>query len=177
MTQELYQKAMMFAGEKHANQRVPGATANYLVHISNVTMEVLVAYQFQKNFDIDFAIQVAILHDTLEDTDTSLDELEDLFGARIATAVEALTKKDNFSTKREKMLDSLHRVNQLEKEVGLVKLADRITNLQKPPVHWPPEKIANYLAEAKIIAKSLVSKNDYLQQRLSEKIRAYGRFV
>ena len=67
MTQELYQEAMSFAGEKHSEQLVPGTTSNYLLHISNVAMEVLIAYNYAKDFDIDFAIQIAILHDTLED--------------------------------------------------------------------------------------------------------------
>ena len=44
MTQEIYQKAIKFSGEKHKNQKVPGTEANYLVHISNVAMEILVAY-------------------------------------------------------------------------------------------------------------------------------------
>ena len=44
MNQELYQKAMKFAGEKHKDQKVPGTNSNYLLHISNVAMEILVAY-------------------------------------------------------------------------------------------------------------------------------------
>ncbi len=51
MTQELYQEAMKFAGEKHSAQKVPGTNANYLLHISNVAMEVLMAYNFEKNFE------------------------------------------------------------------------------------------------------------------------------
>jgi guanosine-3',5'-bis(diphosphate) 3'-pyrophosphohydrolase len=177
MTQDLYQKAMAFAGEKHAEQKVPSSQANYLLHISNVAMEVLFAHSHTQNFELDFAIQLAILHDTIEDTSTDWKELKELFGERIADGVRALTKSDAFSTKAEKMADSLQRINQLEKEVGIVKLADRITNLQNPPEHWNPEKIIAYHAEAKTIFHSLGDKNEYLSNRLEYKIEEYTQFL
>ncbi len=173
MTQDLYQKAMKFAGEKHSKQKVPGSSANYLLHISNVAMEVLVAYNFDSSFDLDFAIQTAILHDTIEDTDADFDEIKTKFGEPIARAVQALTKDDKLPSKAEKMTDSLKRINQLQKEVGLVKIADRITNLQTPPSHWSKEKIAAYCEEAKLIAQTLANKNTYLNERLESKIIDY----
>lgn len=141
MTQELYQEAMKYAGEKHSEQKVPGTNSNYLLHISNVAMEVLMAYNFDKKFDIDFAIQTAILHDTIEDTSADFQEIKNKFGEQIAKAVEALTKDQKLPSKQERMMDSLTRVNKLQKEVGLVKVADRITNLQNPPSHWSNDKI------------------------------------
>ncbi|MFT5168236.1 MAG: (p)ppGpp synthase/HD superfamily hydrolase [Saprospiraceae bacterium] len=167
MIQELYQKAMKFAGEKHSNQKVPGTNANYLLHISNVAMEVLTAYYSGNKFDINFAIQTAILHDTIEDTTTDYNELKTEFGEQIATAVQALTKDEKLPSKRERMVDSLNRINQLDNEVGLVKLADRIINLQSPPGHWDDNKISNYLEEAKMIAETLKDKNEYLINTLS----------
>lgn len=177
MTQELYQKALRFAGEKHRNQKVPGTQANYLLHISNVAMEILLAYQNGDKFDLDFALQVAILHDTLEDTDTEFKELEEGFGEKVALGVLALTKNDIFTSKTEKMLDSLNRIHALEDEVAMVKLADRITNLQEPPKHWSTEKIITYLEEAKLIYKILGNKNTYLGERLSDRILAYNKFT
>ena len=50
MTQEIYQEAIKFAGEKHKNQQVPGTEANYLLHISNVAMEIFTAYIIQGDF-------------------------------------------------------------------------------------------------------------------------------
>jgi (p)ppGpp synthase/HD superfamily hydrolase len=144
MTQELYQKAMNFAGEKHSEQKGPGTNSNYLLHVSNVAMEVLMAYTYDNSFDINFAIQTAILHDTIEDTDTEFSELKTEFGEQIVLAVQALTKNKDLSSKEDRMHDSLKRINELQKEVGLVKLADRITNLQTPPKHWSKEKIIKY---------------------------------
>lgn len=177
MTQELYQKAMKYAGEQHNKQLVPGTQSNYLLHVSNVAMEVLMAYNFDNSFDIDFAIQVAILHDTLEDTEARFEELVLIFGESIAIAVQALTKNELLETKEAQMIDSLNRINSLRVEVGLVKLADRITNLQTPPCHWSNKKIKAYCAEAKLIAAVLSNKNEYLNNRIVEKILEYERNI
>lgn len=177
MIQETYQTALKFAGEKHANQKVPGTNANYLLHISNVAMEVLMAYNEKKDFDLDLAIQLAILHDTIEDTSATFDELKEAFGEDVAIGVQALTKNSDIPDKKARMLDSLERINRLRKEVGMVKLADRITNLQQPPNHWSSEKIAAYGEEAKLIAQTLTNKNDYLENRLNAKIDAYQRYA
>lgn len=177
MTQELYQKAMKFAGEKHSTQKVTGTNSNYLLHISNVAMEVLMAYNEKKDFDINFAIQTAILHDTIEDTTANYEEVKKEFGEQVAKAVLALTKDELLASKKERMADSLNRICQLEKEVGLVKLADRITNLQTPPKHWDTNKVFNYLEEAKLIADTLSNKNDYLISRLRKKIEEYEKKI
>ena len=177
MTQELYQRAMKFAGEKHSCQKVPGTNANYLLHISNVAMEVLVAYNVEPSFEIDFAIQAAILHDTIEDTTTTFEEIKEKFGNKIAEAVQALTKNQDLDTTRDRIADSLKRINQLPKEVGIVKLADRITNLQIPPKHWNKEKIMAYCMDARLIHKELHGKNNFLHSRLKNKIEEYSAFI
>ncbi|MCK7539411.1 MAG: hypothetical protein MZV63_55150 [Marinilabiliales bacterium] len=80
-----------------------------------------------------FAIQTALLHDTIEDTATTRAELEERFGEDIAEAVWALTK-DPKLLKDYRLTDvPWRRSGNAGKEVWAVKLADRITNLQKPP--------------------------------------------
>ena len=175
MTQELYQKAIKFAGEKHKDQKVPGTNSNYLLHISNVAMEIILAHNAANNFDLNYAVQLALLHDTLEDTETDFSELLNMFGKKVAIGVRALTK--NINSKKEKMTDSLNRINKLEKEVGMVKLADRITNLQEPPKHWKKDKIQNYLSEAIVINEALNNKNEYLNKRLENKIAEYKKCI
>jgi (p)ppGpp synthase/HD superfamily hydrolase len=177
MLQEIYQKAIKFAGEKHKNQKMVGTEANYLLHISNVAMEVLIAYKEIQDFDINLAVQLAILHDTIEDTDTEFGELKTIFGEKVAIGVSALTKNKNLPSKLEQMKDSLERINRLTKEVGIVKLADRITNLQEPPSHWTDRKKRDYHEEAKIISKTLEGKNDYLNKRLETKITDYNEYI
>ncbi|MBD3637866.1 MAG: bifunctional (p)ppGpp synthetase/guanosine-3',5'-bis(diphosphate) 3'-pyrophosphohydrolase [Crocinitomicaceae bacterium] len=177
MIQELYQKALKYAGEKHRKQKVPGTDANYLLHLSNVAMEVIMAHKEQPDFDLGFAVQIAILHDTIEDTSATWQEIKELFGEGIANGIEALTKNETLSSREEKMKDSLKRIKPLDKEVGLVKLADRITNLQPPPKDWDNDKIKRYQAEAKLILETLKDKNHYLSNRLEAKINEYSKFI
>ena len=177
MTQEIYQEAIKFAGDKHKNQKVPGTDSNYLLHISNVAVEIILASKEDGNFDINYAVQLALLHDTLEDTETNYEEVSEKFGKKVAIGVEALTKNENLVSKKERMVDSLHRINQLQKEVGMVKIADRITNLQEPPKHWDKEKIRNYYNEAKLINENLKDKCSYLTNRLLTKIAEYKKYT
>lgn len=171
--QSLYQNAIEFAGEKHYSHKMPAVKANYLVHLSNVAMEVLIASFYTKNFDVNFAVQVAILHDTLEDTDTSFMELETEFGSKIAQGVLALTK-DEYVPLQEQMTDSIARIKAFSHEVWAVKLADRITNLQTPPSHWHKDRTLRYKNESDLIYKELKDGNSYLAKRLKEKIKLYA---
>ncbi|MCL9806890.1 HD domain-containing protein [Flavobacterium amniphilum] len=176
-TQSIYQDTLKFAAGKHAenNQTIPGTNLPYVVHLSNVAMEILIASQETEQFGIEFAIQVALLHDTLEDTNTTFEELTETFSLEVANAVSALTKRNDIP-KAEKMKDSLKRIKELSKEVGAVKLADRITNLQSPPSHWSFEKRLEYQKEAIQILEELKGANTYLENRLKAKIDEYSRY-
>lgn len=129
-TQSLYQDAIKFATAKHFAevQTVPGTNLPYVVHLSSVTMEVILASFHTPDFNLGYAIQVALLHDTIEDTATTFDELKVRFGIEVATAVSAVSKNPDLS-KEDQMMDSLKRIKKLPHEVWAVKLADRITNL------------------------------------------------
>ncbi len=175
-TQDIYQKTLKYAGEKHANQLVPGSTSNYLLHISNVVMEVIFAHKENEDFNLNFAVQVAILHDVIEDTLTDFNEVKNIFGSDVANAVMALTKNEKLATKFEKMADSLNRIKNQPKEVAIVKLADRITNLQKPPQNWNNDKIKSYYEEAKQIKNQLMGCNTYLEKRLALKLIEYKTY-
>lgn len=113
---------------------------------------------------------------TLEDTNTTFEELELEFGLDVAEGVSALTKNSNLP-KEEKMLDSLSRISKLKKEVWAVKLADRITNLQKPPKTWDNLKRRKYKDEAAIILEQLKGGNAYLENRLRSKIEEYEQYL
>lgn len=128
--QEHYHKAIYFATGKHIalNQTIPGTNYPYVVHLSNVAMEILMAAPHSAGFDLNLAIQVALLHDILEDTNTGLAELEVEFGVLVADCVSALTKNKALP-KENRMRDCLARIKKLPKEAWAVKLADRITNL------------------------------------------------
>lgn len=173
-----YQNALRFAGLKHAekNQTIPSSKLPYSVHLSNVSMEILVAAYHTEAFNLSFAVLLALLHDTLEDTQTSFEEIEENFGKQVADGVLALTKNHKLP-KNEQMLDSLHRIKLLPKEVGMVKLADRITNLQAPPAHWDNEKIKKYREEAILILNELRYADAYLANRLEILIEDYKKYL
>lgn len=176
--QSIYQQTIKFAALKHSekNQTIPGTKLPYVVHLSNVAMEILAAYQNAAEFKLDFALKLALLHDTLEDTSATFDEISKQFGIDTAEGVSALTKNDTLP-KSEKMLDSLNRIMALPKEVWAVKLADRITNLQEPPQDWDTSKKESYRQEAIQILQHLKGANHYLEQRLGKKIAEYERYI
>ncbi|WP_264531446.1 HD domain-containing protein [Flavobacterium sp. N502540] len=172
--QTIYQRTLKFAAKRHAdqNQVIPGTNLPYVVHLSNVTMEILFASQNTTSFNTAFAIQIALLHDILEDTATTFEEIAAEFDEEIAQAVLALTKNSKIP-KEERMTDSLVRIKALSKEVWAVKLADRITNLQVPPENWTVEKIKEYHKQAVQILNTLKGGNAYLEKRLLERIQNY----
>lgn len=174
--QEYYHNAMAFAGAKHGEQKIPGTETSYLLHLSKVAMEIIVASQYSKNFNVIFATQVALLHDVIEDTPTTVQEVSETFGPEIAAAVLALTKNENLE-RDEQIPDSLSRIKKQPKEVWAVKIADRISNLYKPPSHWNNEKIKDYWLMAKVILEQLKGGNDYLEDRLRKRIDEYRQYV
>lgn len=174
--QTIYQETIKFAAEKHGAQKVKGAKIPYVVHLSNVTMEIFMAARKTHGFDLGYALQVALLHDTIEDTETTRQELEMVFGKDIADAVWALTG-DPKLLKEYRLSDSLAKIRQCPREVGAVKLADRITNLQAPPKNWSKGHISDYLFDAKQILKALHGSNEYLEARLAAKIEEYGKYL
>jgi len=175
--QTKYQDAIKFAAANHTEkgQKVPCTNLPYDVHISNVAMEIIIAGFNSPAFDTAFAVQVALLHDTIEDTATDFKELENRFGLEIAEAVAALSKDERLP-KDQQMQDCLNRIKELPSEVWSVKLADRITNLQPPPSHWDNEKKIKYHKESQTIHEAFKSGNDYLASRLATKIKEYESF-
>lgn len=174
--QAYYQKAINFAGEAHKDQKIPGSQMSYMVHLSNVAMEILLAGEQSRGFDREFAVQVALLHDLLEDTPITYDEIKDAFDAKIAKAVMALSKNEALPVSVQ-IPDSLARIKLEPKEVWAVKLADRISNMQQPPSHWDHSRIIDYKKTAGIILLQLKGGNEYLENRLRQKIIDFDQFL
>ncbi|NLV19982.1 MAG: bifunctional (p)ppGpp synthetase/guanosine-3',5'-bis(diphosphate) 3'-pyrophosphohydrolase [Bacteroidetes bacterium] len=174
--QTLYQNAIKFAAERHGSQKVKGSRITYVVHLSNVAMELFVAARNTPGFDLSLAIQAALLHDTIEDTATTRQEIEATFGQDVADAVWALTK-DKKLLEDYRLTDSLAKIRQCPKEVWAVKLADRITNLQKPPENWSKDHITEFHYDSVQILEALEGGNQYLEQRLKVKINEYKEYL
>ena len=175
--QDTYLKTLLFAGQAHRKQKVPSSEMSYVVHIANVTMEVANALVQGGDKDLDgtFAIQCALLHDTIEDTEVTYEDIVNEFGSRVANGVLALTKNEALP-KETQMADSLKRIIQQGKEVRMVKMADRINNLQKPPKHWNRAKMKRYQKEAQFMLEQLSGVHPYIEARLKQKTEAYKQY-
>lgn len=174
---DLYIKACNFAAEQHKGQTLAGSGLPYLVHINLVTMEIIAALTVERLEQPDLAVTCALLHDVIEDTEATYDTVSQEFGSDVAMGVDALSKREDAGDYPAHMADSLNRIRMQPREIWMVKLADRITNLQPPPPHWNLEKRKYYLEEAETIELTLGESSEYLKNRLAVKRKAYHKYL
>ena len=165
-------RALDFAARKHAGQRRKGLKAEpYINHLTEVAL--LLAEASGGN---DSALVMAgLLHDTIEDTETSREELAEAFGVDVASLVAEVT--DDTSLPRE---DRKRR--QVETAPGktararMIKLADKIANLhsiaESPPMGWSERKKREYVAWARAVAAACGRTNEWLEERFEKAARA-----
>jgi (p)ppGpp synthase/HD superfamily hydrolase len=164
--QDAYRQAYRFAAAAHNGQLLPGTELPYVVHVTLVAMEIIAAFQYENDHDAELAVQCALLHDVIEDTATTYNEINEAFGPRVADGVSALSK-DGRLDKADQMADSLRRIRTQPREIGMVKMADRITNLHPPfPSHWDRRRIDAYRQEAAAILSALAESSPYLAARM-----------
>jgi (p)ppGpp synthase/HD superfamily hydrolase len=173
---DLYDETLHFAASAHEGQFVPGKNYSYVVHLVGVCMEVMRAAIIEEVDDPNLAMQCALLHDTMEETALTSDILIDRFGKEVTEAVKALTKNPDIPKKR-RLEDCLKRIIKLKREIWMVKLADRISNLKEPPEHWDNDKKKDYLEGSILIHTYLKKGSPYLAARLSDKIYAYKKYL
>lgn len=177
-SQEKFIKALEYAVKAHGEQKTPKGLP-YLTHITSVTMEVIHACEESK-LEVEksnLAISCALLHDVIEDTSITYDDLYVDFSESVANGVEALSKDKTLESKQEQMKKSIEMLLEQPYEVQMVKLADRITNLSTPPEHWDNDKKKAYVKEASFIYSCLKNSNIYLSKRLEEKIENYKKYI
>ena len=145
------QKALKFATEKHKGQVRLGGDP-FISHLIEVA-----AILYEHHYRDDNILAAAYLHDVLEDTDTTAEELEKEFGKEITEIVVALTIKRNLG---ETSMDKTKRMAmQLRKapiEAKLIKLADRLHNVRTMYVVWPKWKIERYKKATLILLGELI---------------------
>ncbi|MBT8349842.1 MAG: HD domain-containing protein [Deltaproteobacteria bacterium] len=181
-SQDKYIKAYWFAARVHNGQLVPGTNLPYIMHISFVAMEIIAALSLEMIDYPDLAVQCSLLHDTIEDTDVTYDNVKARFGTNVADGVMALTIDETigpdlgkFERRWMQLEDYLSRIKQQPQEIWMVKLADRITNLQPPPDHWDDRMIERYRKGAELIHRELAPASRYLGERLRVKIDNYNQ--
>lgn len=154
-----------------------GMRIDYINHIGSVLTEVLWTIDHSNVRNPLLAIHCAILHDVVEDTEYTYEDILERFGKEVAEGVQALTKNTGLPTKEDQMKDSLFRIKQQPYEVWIVKMADRITNIYYPPYYWQNDKILSYLKESELIYNELREANPLLAERLRNKTEEYKKFL
>ena len=148
-------RALDFAARKHRDQRRKDVDASPYINHPIALADVLANEADIHEEDVLIA---AILHDTLEDTATTEDELRDAFGPAIATVV-AEVSDDKLLSKGERKRLQIINAGRLSREAKLVKLADKICNLRdisrSPPKGWHPERQRAYFDWAKAVVDGL----------------------
>jgi guanosine-3',5'-bis(diphosphate) 3'-pyrophosphohydrolase len=157
-------KALTFAAEKHIRQRRKDADASPYINHPIALAETLC---FAGGVSDPVIIAAAILHDTIEDTETTGDELEQHFGAAIRRCVEEVTDDKNLPAAERKQLQ-IARAATASTEAKLVKIADKICNVRdiidSPPVGWSLERRRNYVIWAKAVVDKVRGTSPALEQ-------------
>ena len=136
-------RAFQYAYDGHNGQNRKSGEP-YITHPLHVAL-----YLCELNFDKE-TIAAALLHDLIEDTDISYEDLKKEFGEEVADIVDGVTKLDKikYSSNEEAKADAIRKmVIAMSKDIRvlILKLADRLHNIQTIEYHqdWKQEKIAN----------------------------------
>lgn len=113
----MYQEALEFAKERHTGQKRWDGT-DYIRHPISVA----------DNFSDDVRKTVAVLHDVVEDTKTTIQEVKERFGSKVSSAVDSLTRKSG-----ETYNDFIKRVarNPIAKDIKIADIEDNIGDVPK----------------------------------------------
>ena len=125
MNVDLVQKALAFAVRKHGSQMRRDENIPYVIHSIRVAELVRCHWSLDQGYYI-----VALLHDTLEDTETTREELEAEFGERIATLVWHLTNDKEEIKRVGKTIYLRRKVDSMPMSATIIKLCDRLDNIQ-----------------------------------------------
>lgn len=135
--------AAAFAADRHRKQKRKGFAGDpYVNHLLEVAQ--LLSHAGEEDEEL---LAAAVLHDTVEDTETTFDEIEDFFGARVRAIVEEVTDDITLSS-AERKEQELYAAARGSREAQTIKVADKISNLRAlittPPEGWSAERCLNY---------------------------------
>jgi (p)ppGpp synthase/HD superfamily hydrolase len=165
-------RALDFAARKHAHQRRKGLKAEpYVNHLTEVAL--LLA---EASGGADPALVMAgLLHDTIEDTETTLEELEKAFGTDVAALVAEVTD-DTTLPREERKRRQVQSAASRSVRARMIKLADKTANLhsihESPPVGWSGRRKREYVAWAREVAAACGPTNERLEAAFEESARA-----
>ncbi|HHP7244579.1 MAG TPA: HD domain-containing protein [Elainellaceae cyanobacterium] len=161
-------KAADFAARKHHDQRRKGIDAapyiNHPIELANLLWH-------QANVRDEVTIAAALLHDTVEDTDTTLADLHREFGTDVQNVVAEVTDDKSLPKETRKQLQVEHAPH-LSDRARLVKLADKISNLREvlssPPEDWSQERKLAYFNWGKDVIDQIRGTHADLERMFDE---------
>lgn len=161
-------KAAAFAAEKHRHQRRKDLGSSPYINHPIALASILANEVDVADPDV---LCAALLHDTIEDTQTTATELRAAFGERIAGIVLEVTDDKALDKDTRKRLQIEH-ARHLSPEAKLVKLADKICNLKDilsaPPMNWQRERKQAYFDWAAKVVAGLRGSHDKLEAIFDE---------
>ena len=143
--------ALQYAIKAHKGQFRSDGT-EYVKHPERVASFV---QKFKKSHNLDALISAAYLHDTIEDTDTTHEDLEKMFGVLIASLVKELTSDKDEISKVGKDNYLANKMAKMSSWALAIKLADRLDNVKDITTAKTPEWRAKYKAETEMILSRL----------------------
>ena len=147
--------ALAFAADKHRNQRRKDADASPYINHPIALARVLTG---EGGVTDAVVLAAAVLHDTIEDTQTTAEELREHFGEEITAVVQEVTDNKALDKAERKRLQVEHAAH-LSSRAKLVKLADKICNIRdvatSPPADWPLRRRQEYFDWAKQVVEGL----------------------
>jgi guanosine-3',5'-bis(diphosphate) 3'-pyrophosphohydrolase len=148
-------RAVEFAAQKHRMQRRKDSDASPYINHPIALMHVLC---IDGGVSDPVILAAAALHDTIEDTETTEEELRTTFGEEIAQIVVEMTDDKSLPKEYRKRLQIEH-AHRMSREGALVKLADKICNLRdvavNPPLGWSLDRQVEYFDWAKAVVDEL----------------------
>ncbi len=161
-------RALNFAATKHRNQRRKGRDTspyvNHPIHVLTLLWEVGQVRAVP-------TLAAAVLHDTLEDTDTTTAELEQHFGAEVRTLVQEVSDDKSLPKDARKQLQIEHAPH-ISVQAKLIKLADKIDNIRDivldPPADWSHARLVAYLDWSIQVVAGLRGCNAALEARYDQ---------
>jgi len=165
-------RALDFAARKHAEQRRKGMRAEpYINHLTEVA---LLLAEASDGTDPEL-VMAGLLHDTIEDTETTREELVQVFGDEVAGLVAEVT--DDTSLPRiERKRRQVETAPAKSARARMIKLADKIANLhsiaESPPIGWSARRKREYVAWAREVAAACGSTNRRLEGIFEKAARA-----
>ncbi len=154
--------AAQFAAEKHKHQRRRDSAEtpyiNHSIRVAAILNEVGIYHAG--------VLCAALLHDTVEDTDTSPEELSERFGSDVSGIVMELTDDKSLPKAERKRLQVEH-ASDLSYGAGLVKIGDKIANMENiisdPPVGWSLDRQQAYFEWSRDVVSNIPNKHKGLE--------------